>query len=217
MAIKTTIWGPIYWKFIHYISVIYPREPNPWWKHLVSYILNNLAILLPCENCAKHYNAHLLKHPITNDILNSRYKLSIWGINMHNLVNKYLKKTIKNETSTYSFYKTATRNFVSVNSTLWGVLSYVAILYPNKPTQEHKNVVKYLVQMIQYFFKGIGKRNYRTALSNIKLTDNALSSYNNYIKWFISFYNKGTNSNINIKYLTLRYVTGAKCSSCGKI
>lgn len=87
MNIDPKIWGPSSWKFMHYITIGYPEKPTDEIKKSVYNFFISLKNILPCEKCRYNFGHHLLKHPLTDDILSSRTKLINWLIDIHNDVN----------------------------------------------------------------------------------------------------------------------------------
>lgn len=87
------IWGPSLWYKIHTLALSYPFKPTN--DDIKKYynIYTNLWTIIPCEKCSVNYKRHLQELPI-KPFLSSKYKLFEWTVNMHNLVNKELKKPI---------------------------------------------------------------------------------------------------------------------------
>lgn len=87
-------WGPPSWKFLHYITLSYPDNPSQKDKIRMYNFFIIIKDLLPCEKCRYNYNEHLVKFPLTYEILSSRFTLVNWLINIHNEVNITLGKNI---------------------------------------------------------------------------------------------------------------------------
>lgn len=85
--IEPSIWGPSGWTFMHYITLSYPDEPTYQDKTNMKNFFNNVKNVLPCEKCRINFDKHLEKYPLSDDILNSRFDLINWLINIHNEVN----------------------------------------------------------------------------------------------------------------------------------
>uniref|UniRef100_A0A6C0EAG7 thiol oxidase n=1 Tax=viral metagenome TaxID=1070528 RepID=A0A6C0EAG7_9ZZZZ len=85
--INPKLWGNPLWKFIHYLTVAYPENPTQEQMDDFKLFFTHLKKMLPCEKCRYHYQQNLLKYPLTDDILRSRYKLIKWAVDMHNEVN----------------------------------------------------------------------------------------------------------------------------------
>ena len=92
--INPTYWGPPAWKFLHYITLSYPDNPVDSDKVRVYNFFMNIKDVLPCEKCRFNFNDHLVKYPLDNNVLSSRYNLANWLLNIHNEVNISLGKPI---------------------------------------------------------------------------------------------------------------------------
>lgn len=71
------MWGPDFWKFIHYICYNYKYNE-------IEYLLINLYLVLPCHLCRLNTFKHMPKINIEN--------LYYWSIDFHNTINKSLDK-----------------------------------------------------------------------------------------------------------------------------
>ena len=81
------IWGPDLWHILHFLTFVYnSKEDREIYREL---FLRCVPIFIPCPPCRRHYLNRLIRIPIN---LNSRQNLSRWLINLHNDVNKSLKK-----------------------------------------------------------------------------------------------------------------------------
>ena len=96
--VQPEIWGPNGWKFIHYVALNYPNNPNLQTKQNYKVFFENLQFVLPCKKCQKHYSNHIKKHKI-DSYLHSAKSLFRWTIDIHNLANLSLHK------KTYSYEK----------------------------------------------------------------------------------------------------------------
>lgn len=88
----TTVWGPSMWHCLHTISFNYPVKPtedNK--KHYMEFVLN-LSNVLPCGKCRKNLAKNFKKLPLTIDNMKSRDTFSLYIYNLHEVVNKMLKK-----------------------------------------------------------------------------------------------------------------------------
>jgi hypothetical protein len=94
MGLGPDVWGPHGWKFIHFISLGYPRKPTDDDKNNYKIFFNMIPNILPCSICSNHFKENLIKHPLTDDIMNDRIKLLNWSIDMHNEVNIINNKPI---------------------------------------------------------------------------------------------------------------------------
>ncbi len=92
--IDPKLWGKHFWATAHYITISYPNNPTDEEKQNVKTFFDSLTVLLPCANCRSHYLNNLKINPLTNNILNSKYKLIEWLVNLHNEVNGRTGKKI---------------------------------------------------------------------------------------------------------------------------
>ena len=89
-----SFWGPYAWKFIHIVALAYPNNPTQEEKENYKRFFGLIGNVIPCKQCQEHYCSHLIKNPITDDILNNRKKLLYWTIDIHNEVNKLDGKNV---------------------------------------------------------------------------------------------------------------------------
>jgi hypothetical protein len=88
----TTIWGPTQWHMLHTISFNYPINPTTEQKnHYRNYVLS-LQNILPCGACRKNLAMNLKHLPLTMSHMKNRDTFSRYIYNLHELVNKMLKK-----------------------------------------------------------------------------------------------------------------------------
>lgn len=86
-------WGPSFWKILHIISLNYPDKPSYIQKKNIINFFTNLSNILPCNKCCINYKKKLKENPIENSI-NNKNSLMKWVIDLHNNVNKSLKKPL---------------------------------------------------------------------------------------------------------------------------
>lgn len=121
-------WGKHFWKTIHYITYSAPDVPTKEYKMHLSNFFESLKILLPCENCRHHYSINLKENPLTDDILSSKSKLIIWGVNLHNKVNKRLGKKIIFLEEANNIYLKPKTNYVFIATTLLSLTIIIIII-----------------------------------------------------------------------------------------
>lgn len=91
----TTVWGPMLWSYLHTMSFNYPVEPTQENKvHYREFILN-LQNVLPCKYCRMNLTKNLKTLPLTMADMKNRDTFSRYVYNLHEVVNKMLKKTCK--------------------------------------------------------------------------------------------------------------------------
>ena len=78
------IWGPFYWKFIHFSAFNYPDTPSLEQQQGAKDFYNNLQWVIPCHECSEHYSKMVINNPPDTS---SRDNLVKWTVKIHNLVN----------------------------------------------------------------------------------------------------------------------------------
>ena len=88
----TSIWGPSLWHYLHVISFNYPINPTNLQKRKYKELLLNLQYTLPCKYCRINLENNFKKFPLTDKIFENRNNFSRYIFNLHELINKMLKK-----------------------------------------------------------------------------------------------------------------------------
>ena len=88
----TTVWGPIIWTALHTISFNYPVSPSLEQKKQYRDFVLSLQNVLPCAACRKNLKTNFKHLPLTMSDMASRDTFSRYIFNLHELVNKMLKK-----------------------------------------------------------------------------------------------------------------------------
>jgi len=88
----TTVWGPAQWHMLHTISFNYPVNPTPEEKKEYRDYVLSLKDVLPCRACRKNLTNNLKKYPLTMEHMKNRDSFSRYIYNLHELVNRMLKK-----------------------------------------------------------------------------------------------------------------------------
>jgi len=88
----TSIWGPSLWHYLHVISFNYPINPTNMQKRKYKELLLNLQYTLPCKYCRINLENNFKKFPLTDKIFENRNNFSRYIFNLHELINKMLKK-----------------------------------------------------------------------------------------------------------------------------
>ena len=88
----TKVWGPTQWHMLHTISFNYPIEPTYEQKMQYKEYVLSLKNVLPCGACRKNLAMNLKQLPLTMSELKNRNAFSRYIYNLHELVNKMLKK-----------------------------------------------------------------------------------------------------------------------------
>ena len=88
----TATWGPPMWHYLHTMSFNYPVNPTAEdKKHYRDFIIN-LQYVLPCKYCRINLKTNLKQMPITSAVMANRESFSRYVYELHELVNKMLKK-----------------------------------------------------------------------------------------------------------------------------
>ena len=85
--INPDIWGAHGWKFMHYITLAYPKNPTAKEKQAIKLFFSGVGDVLPCYLCRIHYEAHLKKYPLDDTVVSCEKNLSKWLVDIHNEVN----------------------------------------------------------------------------------------------------------------------------------
>ena len=88
----TKIWGPVAWTLLHTISFNYPVNPTLEQKHQYRNYVLSLQNVLPCGTCRKNLKTNFKQLPLTMAEMESRDTFSRYIYNLHELVNRMLKK-----------------------------------------------------------------------------------------------------------------------------
>lgn len=91
IGMTPSVWGPIIWTTMHIVTLGYSPVPTDQEKKAAIEFFEALVYLIPCPICRIHYKSNLEAKPIRNAV-NSRNELIVWVFQMHNEVNKHLKK-----------------------------------------------------------------------------------------------------------------------------
>jgi len=105
---KTSIWGPSAWRFLHAITFAFPENPSESEKEAAVALFESLRHLIPCGDCCGHYCSELARDPVQPHV-HSRSSLSEWLVALHNKVNARLGKPA------YA-YEDAAREYLSEDS-----------------------------------------------------------------------------------------------------
>jgi len=90
----TTAWGPAIWHYLHMMSFNYPMKPTEEdKKHYRDFILN-LQYVLPCKYCRMNLTKNFERLPLKESDMENRETFSKYVYELHELINKMLKKKI---------------------------------------------------------------------------------------------------------------------------
>ena len=87
-----SVWGPLQWTFLHTMSFNYPVDPTNEDKiHYRDYVIS-LQHILPCKYCRINLKNNFKQMPLNMSDMKNRETFSRYIYNLHELVNKMLKK-----------------------------------------------------------------------------------------------------------------------------
>jgi FAD-linked sulfhydryl oxidase len=86
---KTSVWGPSAWRFLHAVTFAYPEHPTPEQRDAAMQLFLSLRHMIPCGDCCGHYCSEIQAAPPR---VESRDALSRWLVDLHNRVNVRLHK-----------------------------------------------------------------------------------------------------------------------------
>jgi len=89
----TTAWGTAIWHYLHMMSFNYPIKPTPEDKKYYREFIVNLQYVLPCKYCRINLKNNFKEKPIQMCDMASRETFSRYVYELHELINKMLKKT----------------------------------------------------------------------------------------------------------------------------
>jgi hypothetical protein len=89
---QTLIWGPALWHSLHTMSFNYPVNPSQEDKeHYRDFVLS-LEHVLPCKYCRQNLKTNFKSMPLTMAEMKDRDSFSRYIYELHELVNRMLKK-----------------------------------------------------------------------------------------------------------------------------
>ena len=88
----TTVFGPPMWHFLHIMSFNYPVNPTQEDKNHYKDFIYSLRYVLPCKYCRINLTSNLKQKPLQMCHMESRETFSRYIYELHELINKMLKK-----------------------------------------------------------------------------------------------------------------------------
>lgn len=132
----TTVWGPMMWSYLHTMSFNYPVNPTSADKKHYREFVENLQYVLPCKYCRMNLANNLKKNPIKDCHMASRDAFSRYIYELHETVNKMLKKKVH---LTYCEVRDRYENFRSrCTSESPKVFSFKKVDQPTKTNETSK-------------------------------------------------------------------------------
>lgn len=91
-GMMVSVWGPATWHFLHTMSFNYPVNPTQEDKNHYKDFIYNLRYVLPCKYCRMNLTSNLKQKPLQMCHMESRETFSRYIYELHELINKMLKK-----------------------------------------------------------------------------------------------------------------------------
>ena len=88
----TTVWGPSLWHTLHTMSFNYPVNPTKEDKKNYQNFICSLRHVLPCKYCRMNLKNNFKSLPPTMKVMKNRETFSKYIYDLHELVNRMLKK-----------------------------------------------------------------------------------------------------------------------------
>jgi hypothetical protein len=110
-------WGPAGWHFLHTVCYCYPEEPTDDDKHKLHTFIHAFATVLPCKRCRIDFVNYVNKHVTPGaKMFDNRQNMILFGLNVHNYVNRKLRK--REYTIQQSNYKYLVENDVFLDTAM---------------------------------------------------------------------------------------------------
>ena len=91
----TAVWGPLGWMTLHSVSTLYPENPTPSEKALLSSWLDMFRDTITCTHCKSHFTVMLQNYRMRfPNMLASRQDFAMFVFRAHNAVNARLSKPV---------------------------------------------------------------------------------------------------------------------------
>lgn len=135
-----TQWGPVTWRLMHGLAERYVPELH----HAYRGLYYSLAACLPCAKCRNNYVLHLVALPFP--CTRSRLVVRNWVIDMHNMVNRSLRKP--QFPRELALKQNKTLNVTHIEQ----VLMFMDLNYANQPPEQyaagHRIFARYLGEIL---------------------------------------------------------------------
>ena len=126
--INPKIWGNSYWDTAHLITFSYPVSPSDEDRQTIRDFFMIFKKVLPCEKCRNNFNEHLKTYPLNDSVLESRYNLIVWLINIHNEVNKMLGKKVMSIDKVITKYSNKENISYLKNAQMWTIILLIILI-----------------------------------------------------------------------------------------
>jgi len=91
MSLTKSFWGEAFWKMLYSVAYTYPNEISAESRQDIEAWYEITALVLPCDECRRHFDKFLEQHPIQNSCTD-RLTLLHWVNNLENAINQQMNK-----------------------------------------------------------------------------------------------------------------------------
>lgn len=101
-----SIWGPLGWKTLHSVALLYPDNPTKADRALAEKFLNTFIACIACNMCKGHFTAAVEQFKKQYDILKNKHAFFWFTVKAHNMANARLgKMQLQTYEDAYRLYK----------------------------------------------------------------------------------------------------------------
>ena len=148
VSLKTKVWGPPTWFFLHSVSFTYPNNPTDQDKKNYYDFFISISNILPCSICSNSYKKYIFENDTNlSNFLDSRKNLSYWLYLIHNKVNKKLNVDPK-LIPTYEQVVLKYSKYISINKSTFVCNLDIRENFDNNNTNTNTNINTNLLKNI---------------------------------------------------------------------
>ena len=92
------------WHTIHMIALGFPDRPTDDDRRKYKSFFTSMQYVIPCAQCAVHFQANLKRLPLDDAALESRSSLFAWTVHLHNIVNEATGKPTLSVEQSAAYY-----------------------------------------------------------------------------------------------------------------
>ena len=158
-------WGPTFWTFFHTISLCYPANPSDIDKEMAIGLINSIKYILPCQACRDHFSKNISSNPLDSNDLASKENFIEWFIDIHNVVNKMLKKhQLSYEEAMRRLNSLDINNYKNLFAQVINMINV-----NNNDKKQRKHVLQFITSCLHFGNMPIPSNMDYTTLSNFKI------------------------------------------------
>ena len=99
------------WQDFHIVALGYPDNPNDsQMRSTINFYIRTFKYKVPCGRCRIHYAEVINKIPIRAD---SKTNLFNWTVDIHNAINKKLKKTLTDYDTAFTYWTSIKNSLIA--------------------------------------------------------------------------------------------------------